>query len=236
MLDVCVVVDVEGFISFRQGNPSWNLWQKFKGKINNLIKGIRYDKNGFEKIYKLTIKKKFPCSFMLVGSLFKPKHNAPRFIDFGYHTLNHKPLTLISDSEMHREIKNISGAKSFSAPMWMIEDAKEPGRIFRALRKEKYKIAVYRGKNDKHESQISKPIIKYGIKCVYTSNWFDGERDFKVMEILNEIVQNSGKNAVYCITTHDFSNKKMKNFQVLISKLKEMEKKGIIKIKNLSQL
>jgi hypothetical protein len=240
MLKVCVVVDVEDFILFKQGNPSWNLWQKFKGKTNNLIKNIRYDKNGFEKIYELIIKERFPCSFMLVGSLFKPKANAPKFIDFGYHTLSHKPLTLISDSELHQEIRNIYNAVSFSAPMWMIEDIENPARIFDALKKQGYKITVYRGINKginrQHENSISKPITKYGIRCIYTSNWFHGEKRGKINKILKEVMQNSEKDAIYCITTHDFSNKSMKNFEFLIKKLKEMQSKGMIKLVNLQQL
>lgn len=240
MLKVCLVVDVEGFISFKQGNPSWNAWQKLKGKINNLVKHFRYDKNGFEKIYELACKNKFPISFMLVGSLFQPEKANHKFIDFGYHTLNHKPLTLISDDELKQEVKNIYNAISFSAPMWMIEDTKNPARIFKELKKQCYKIAVYRGMNrgilNKHENRISKPIVKHGVKCVYTSNWFDGERKQKIQEILKEIMQNAEKDAVYCITTHDFSNKNMENFEFLIKKLKEMQKKGMIKLVNLKQL
>ncbi|MBS3090580.1 hypothetical protein J4433_02295 [Candidatus Pacearchaeota archaeon] len=239
MLKVCVVVDVENFISFKQGNPSWNSWQKLKGRINNLIKDFRYDKNGFEKIYKLAEKEKFPISFMLVGSLFQPE-KSQKFIDFGYHTLSHKPLTLISDAELKEEVKNIYNAKSFSAPMWMIEDSENPSRIFEALKKQKYKITVYRGANNgisnRHENRISKPITKYGIQCVYTSNWFDGERKQKIREILREIMQSSERDAVYCITTHDFSNKNMKNFKFLVKKLKEMQKKGMINIVNMKQL
>lgn len=240
MLKVCVVVDVERFVSFRQGNPSWNYWQRLKGKINNLIKYFRYNKNGFGDIYNLVIKEKFPVTFMLVGSLFAPIKKSQKFIDWGYHTLNHKPLTLISDAEVKEELKNIYGAASFSAPMWMIEDRKNPDRVFNALKKEGYKIAVYRGENEgiknAHVNNISKPIIKRGIKCVYTSNWFDGERKYKIREIMKEIMQNCEKDAVYCITTHDFSNKDMSNFKILIGNLKSMEKNGMIKIVNMRHL
>jgi|GEM_PF-3260409 hypothetical protein len=240
MLKVCVVVDVEGFISFKQGNPAWDSWQRFLGRINNLIKCFRYNKKGFEEIYNLVIKKRFPVTFMLVGSLFAPAKKSPKFIDWGYHTLNHKPLTLISDAELGAETKNIYNAKSFSAPMWMIEDTKNPDRIFNALKKGGYRIIVYRGKNEgiknTHESRISKPIAKYGIACVYTSNWFDGERQYKIKEIIKEIIQNCEKETVYCITTHDFSNKNMGNFEILIDKLKKMEQNGMIKIVNMRQL
>jgi peptidoglycan/xylan/chitin deacetylase (PgdA/CDA1 family) len=239
MLKVCLVIDVEGFISFKQGNPSWNSAQRFKGIINNIIKDFRYDKNGFEKIYNLIVRERFPASFMLVGSMFKPK-KSQKFIDFGYHTLSHKALTLVSDDELHQEIRNIYNATSFSAPMWMIEDAKNPERIFEALKKQGYKIAVYRGINDginrQHENKINKPVMRYGIKCIYTSNWFHGETRKKIREILREIMQNSEKDAVYCITTHDFSNKNLKNLELLIGKLKEMQENRMIKIVNLKEL
>lgn len=240
MLKVCIVVDVEGFLSFKQGNPSWSLFEKFKGLINNLIRYTRYDKNGFDRIYGLVRKYKFPASFMLVGSLFKPKSGSLDYIDWGYHTLNHKPLTLISDYELKEEIKNIYNAVSFSAPMWMIEDVNNPERIFKALKEEGYKIAVYKGKNNgiksMQQSQISDTTKKGGIKCVYQSNWFDGERKYKIKGILRDIINNTEKRAVYCITTHDFSNKNLENFEILIKKLKEMEDKGMIKIVNLKQL
>jgi peptidoglycan/xylan/chitin deacetylase (PgdA/CDA1 family) len=240
MLKVCVVVDVEDFISFKQGNPNWNSWQRFKGKINNLIKYLRYDKNGFERIYKLVVKERFPISFMVVGSIFKPKRKSPKFIDWGYHTLNHKPLTLIRDSELEQEIKNIFGAISFSAPMWMVEDAKNPSRVFKALKKQGYKITIYRGRSNgiknEHENRISKPITKYGIKCLYTSEWFHGETRKKMKTIIKEVMSNSEKDAVYCLTTHDFSNKNLKNFEFLIKKLKEMQDMGMIKIMNLAEI
>lgn len=240
MLKVCMVVDAEDFLSFKQGNPSWNSWQKFKGRINSLIKYIRYDKKGFERIYNLVTRERFPTSFMLVGSLFKPVQGSPGFIDWGYHTLNHKPLTLISDSELKEEVKNIHKATSFSAPMWMIEDAKNPGRVFKELKKQGYKITIYRGQSkgisNIHESRISKPIIKHGMTCVYTTDWFHSETRKRIGKIIREIASNAERDAVYCITTHDFSNKSLKNFEFLIKKLKEMESKGMIKIKNLAQI
>ncbi len=240
MLKVWVVVDVEGFISFKQGNPAWDSWQRLKGRINNLLKCFRYNKKGFEEIYKLAVKEKFPITFMLVGSLFAPIKKSPKFIDWGYHTLNHKPLTLISDDELKEEVKNIYEATSFSAPMWMIEDAKSPDRVFDALEKAGYKTTVYRGKNEgiknAHANSISKPIVKQGIKCVYTSNWFDGERKYKIKGIIKEIIENCEKDAVYCITTHDFSNKNMSNFKILIDSLKKMEQNGMINIVNMGQI
>ena len=55
-------------------------------------------------------------------------------------------------------------------------------------------------------------------------------------EILKEILANSEKDAVYCITAHDFSNKNLENFKLLIQKLKEMQEKGMITIENLRDI
>ena len=124
--------------------------------------------------------------------------------------------------------------------MWMVEDVKNPARIFKILKEEGYKISVYRGKSEgiknMHESKISKPISRYGIKCIYQSNWFDGERKKKIREIIRDISSYYEKNAVYCITTHDFSNKNLGNFMFLIKKLKEMQCSNLVKIVNLKQI
>jgi hypothetical protein len=71
MLKFCLCVDTEKFISFRQGNPEWNSFEKFKGGINNLIKKFRYNENGFSIVYKTALSQQFPITFMLVGKLFK---------------------------------------------------------------------------------------------------------------------------------------------------------------------
>ena len=240
MLRVCIVVDVENFLSLKQGNPRWNSWERFRGKINNLIKNLRYDKKGFDKIYNLIKKEKFPISFMLVGSLFKPREKL-EFIDYGYHTLNHFPLTLIDDKKVERETKNIYSSVSFSPPLWMIEDIKNPERIFRVLKKQKYKIIVYRGTDDglkyNHYDTIKKPEKRQGILCVHKSNDFTGKTSKrKIISIINEVKKNSKKDAVYCITTHDFVHKNLYNFKWLIKSLKRMENQKLIKIINLAQV
>ena len=38
MLRFCLVVDCERFLSFKQGNPRWNRFEKFKGKMKTLSK------------------------------------------------------------------------------------------------------------------------------------------------------------------------------------------------------
>lgn len=239
MLKVCLVVDVEGFISLKQINPMWNSWQKIKGKINYLFRNLRYDKKGFEKIYALCVKYNFPSTFMLTGE-FKPL-GKEKFIDWGYHTLSHKPLTLVNDKELQKEVKNIFNSASFSAPIGLIHDIKNPGRVFIALRKEGYKIAPYRGTMDgikvanKKVSGIEKPIDLYGIKCVYVSSYLlDNAKNWK--EIIKEVKENEDKDAVYCISAHDFNQKNIENFESMIKELKKMEKEKIIEPRNFKQL
>ena len=241
MLKVCIVVDVEGFISLKQKNPMWNFLQRIKAKINYLLRNVKYDKNAFPKIYNLIVKYKFPISFMLVGRLFKPI-SKNHFIDYGYHTLNHKPLIYLSDKEIENEVKNIYNAASFSAPLWMIEEISNPKRIFKALKKEKYKITIYRGrvngkvpvKGDKVLG-IEKPFFRFGLKCVYPSFLLNNKED-EIKKILDDIMNNRKKGGVYCITTHDFIFKNLKNLEILIRILKKMEKQRLIKIVNLRQL
>ena len=172
MLKVCLTIDCEKFISFKQGNPKWGSFERLKGKVNNLIKNIRYNKNGFEVVCKTLVKENFPATMMLVGSLF-PKQEPVKNIEWGYHTLNHLPLTLINDESLQQEVKNIYRAKSFSAPMWMIEDIKAPSRIFSLLKKQGYTHAVYDGENDGiksfHYRAIKMPCKKEGIVCIHLS-------------------------------------------------------------------
>ena len=239
-LKVCVVIDVEGFISLKQTNPRWNSLEKFKGKINNLIKNFRYDKRGFDKIYNLIKKEKFPASFMLVGSLFKPKENFD-FIDYGYHSMNHLPLTLVDDEQVKKETKNIFQASSFSPPLWMVEDIKKPDRIFKISKKQGYKIVVYKRKDDGikcyHHNDIKPLFKKYGILCVHKSNDFTGKTsNRKMTSMIKEIKNHSGKEAVYCITTHDFVHKNLDNFKKVIYSLKKMQENSLIEIVNLAQL
>jgi hypothetical protein len=246
MLKVCIVVDVEDFISFRRKNPEWTWWQNLKLKINSLLAPIRYERQGYEKIYSLVVKESFPISFMLVGSLFRPKEKKS-FIDYGYHTWNHLPLTYINNARVEREVKNIYGCKTFSPPMELIEDPKTPGRILKALKKEGYRICVWAGPTIRDEKEklviikeprkkIASPARNY-IKCVYVSNSFEGTSSLEhLRSIINEVKKNSKKNAVYCLVTHDFRHKNLKNIWYLMQELKKLQEMGKIKIVNLSQL
>ncbi|MFA5020204.1 MAG: hypothetical protein WC533_03835 [Candidatus Pacearchaeota archaeon] len=240
-LKFCLIIDTEDLLMFNQYHPRWRLFDKLKFKLNYLVRNLRYDKNGFQKIYELILSEKFPVSFMLVGSKFKPISNE-KFIDWGYHSYSHKRLTTLSDGELNKEIKNIYKSVSFSAPMWMIEPDKNPSRIFKELEKQGYKIATYRG-SDKdiiektHYYRIAPVVKKYGMKLVYSSASFHGgfSKD-KIDRIKNQILQNSNKEGVYCLATHDFANKDMKNITDIINFVKKLEQEGKIEITNLKEL
>lgn len=239
MLKVCLVVDVEGFISLKQKNPMWNFLDILKSKINYLLRNFRYSEKSYYKIYSLVKKYRFPISLMLTGE-FKPL-GKESFIDYGYHTQNHKPLTFISDKDLDNEIENRYNAISFSAPIGLIHDINEPERVFRKLKEKGYKIIPYRGTMDgakvasKKVGGIDKPINLYGIKGVYVSAYLsDNGTNWK--QIYNEVVKNSKKDAVYLITTHDFVFKKFENLESLLKSLKQLEKQRLIILQNLEQI
>ncbi|MEA3329269.1 MAG: hypothetical protein U9Q06_00815 [Nanoarchaeota archaeon] len=240
-LKFCLVVDVEGFSMFNDLHPRWKLWQKFKFKINYIIKDIKYDKNGFYKLYDFCVSEKFPVSFMLVGSKFKPL-SYEKFVDWGYHTLNHKRLTILNDEELEKEVKNIYNCKSFSAPMWMIENGEKPKRIFNILKKEGYGIAMYRGTDkeiieEKHFLKVLPVKEKYGLKIVNTSNVFHGGFSKERINLIKkDILKNINHDRIYCIATHDFANKNMKNFKEIIYFAKKLKGEGKLKIINLKEL
>ena len=236
MLKFCLVVDTERFISFKQGNPRWNSLEKFKGRINNLIKNFRYNEMGFGIFYNTVLEQKFPVTFMLVGSLFK-QIKSPNFVEWGYHTYNHIPLTLVHDDIVKRQIKNIYKAESFSPPLWMVKDSKNPERIFNFLEKEKYKNIIYKGVDyglkHKHHFSIQKPEKIGKLRLVHVSNTFEGNSSKKhIINLIREIKNNIEKDAVYCLCTHDFTHKNNRNLLKLISFLKLLEKNKKIKIIN----
>ncbi|MFH1249420.1 MAG: hypothetical protein V1660_04675 [archaeon] len=246
MLKVCLVIDVERFISFKQNNPEWNVLQNLKKILAYLLRGFLYDQRGYENTYKIICKHRFPVSFMLVGSLFKPLEKK-NFIDYGYHTYSHKPLTYLPDKKILGEIKNIYNAVSFSAPMNLIDDPLKPDRILKMLKKEGYKIIIWGGstiRNKKNKivvvpsrKNIVEPKTVEGIKCVYISNLFNDKTPKEnIIKMLEEIEQNSGKESVYCITTHEFSHKDTSNLEYIIKRLIELKDQGRIKIVNLRDI
>lgn len=240
-LRVCMVIDTEGFSMFERFHPGWNIWEKFKFLINKRIKNFRYNEKGFRKIYKIILKAKFPVSFMLVGNKFAPI-SKEKFIDWGYHSYSHKRLTNLNDKELDKEIENTYNCISFSAPMWFIENEKNPERIFRKLKKQRYKITIYAG--DDNEIIIGKPVYKlsyvlnkFGLKAISPTRDFNGRTSKKdIINIKKEILANLNKNAVYCLVTHDFSHKNMTNFINILKFIKRLKKEDKIKIVNLGGL
>ncbi|MFA7707431.1 MAG: hypothetical protein WCX73_00615 [Candidatus Pacearchaeota archaeon] len=235
MLKFCLTVDCERFISFKQGNPEWGEFQKIKGRINNLIKSLRYNKKGFELVFNEIERQNFKSNFMIVGKLFRPAPS--KVIEWGYHTLGHLPLTLLSNEEIEKQVKNIYGLVSFTPPMWRVEDLNnpDPGRIFRELKKQRYKSIVYMGVNQGIKSLYNKKIIsperRYGLKCVYVSNYLEGNSSKKhIKDIKKEIINNLNKDAVYLLSTHDFTYRNIKNLREIVIFVKRLEKDKKLKI------
>ena len=236
MLKFWLVVDTEKFISFKQGNPRWNSFERLKGRINGMIKNFRYNESGFDIVYDTILKQKFSTTFMLVGSLFKPI-KSPKFIEWGYHTYNHLPLTLVSDETVKEQIKNIYKAESFSPPLWMVEDIRNQNRIFNFLEKENYKGIIYKGVDyglkHKHSLSIEKPKRRGKLKLIHVSNTFEGNSSKEHMtNLFKEIKNNSDKDAIYCLCTHDFTHRNNRNLLKLINFLRLLESHNKIKIVN----
>jgi len=233
MLKFCLTIDCEGYTMFRQGNPEYTLLQNFKFYINNLIKNFRYNERGFWIFYNEIKKQKFPCTFMLVGRLFRPVEDL-EFVEWGYHTYNHLPLIFLSNENIEKETENIFNVESITAPMWRVEEIRDPSRIFNILKKQRYKNTVYHGKNKGVKSffrkSIRKPEKRFGIKCVYVSNYFEGNWNRKrIIEIKRDILRNLNKEGVYLLSTHDFTHKNSKNLKEIISFVKKLEDRGKIK-------
>lgn len=240
MLKFCLVIDSERFVSFGQINPRWNYLDKIKGKLNSMIKGLRYNYDGFDIVYRNVLENKFPATFMLVGKIFKPMQS-PEFVDWGYHTYNHRPLTLLDDEKVKKEIKNTYKTKSFCPPLWMVESENNPDRIFKMLEKESYKRVIYKGKDKEHADKNNfaiKPLIRRGkLDLIHVSNTFEGNSSKEHMNLLfRDIICNLEKDAVYCVCTHDFTHKNSHNLLKLISFLKSLEKNKKIKINNIKNV
>jgi len=234
MLKFCLTLDCERFTSFSQGNPGWNNWQRLKGRVNNLIKNFRCNLNGFELVYGEIKRQRFPCTFMLVGRLFKPIDDL-EFVEWGYHTKNHLPLTLLSDSVGEGEVENIYSVESITCPMWMVEDRKDPSRIFKILKKNGYENTVYHGPssgvNCFHELSVRPPEIKSGIKCIHVSNWFEGHwPKWRIENIKRDIIKNLNKDAVYLLSSHDFTHKNLRNLKSIMGFVRNLEREGLVKI------
>lgn len=234
MLKFCMTIDCERFTSFSQGNPEWGFWGKFKFFINKRLRNIRYNEKGFEIFYKTILDEKFPCTFMLVGKLFRPIEEK-EFIEWGYHTYNHLPLNLIREEKLKEEVRNILHCKSITGPMWRIEDIRNPDRIFKELKNHGYENTVYHGVCNKNKTVYTKrvvpPEMRYGIRCFWVSNYFEGNWSKKRMRnIEKDILRNIHSEGVYLLTTHDFTHKNTENLKRIIWFVRKLEEEGKLKI------
>jgi peptidoglycan/xylan/chitin deacetylase (PgdA/CDA1 family) len=176
---------------------------------------------------------------MLVGNLFKPIEDL-EFVEWGYHTYNHLPLIFLSEKRVLEEVKNRYELKSITAPMWRIEDTKDPSRIFNILKKEGYKNTVFHGVNKGIRSffhkEVRTPENKFGIKCVHVSNYFEGNwNKKKINEVKRDILKNLDTEGVYLLTTHDFTHKNTNNLKELIYFVRRLEKEKRLNIVKLNE-
>lgn len=156
---------------------------------------------------------------------------------FGLHGFAHEALTLekkeVIDSIIKAGIKAAKEIgvkiKSFGAPFEMIEDIKEPNKIFNILTKYKIKETQYSGKDDGlkilRKFDIKKTFKKENLQFFWISNYIEGTFSNKKMKnIIEEIEKNKNEDKTYVLTTHDFTWKNAKKLDLLIKKLKN---KGI---------
>jgi hypothetical protein len=241
MLKVILTVDCEKFISFRQISPRWGRFEKFKGRINSLIKKFRYNENGFDIVYSTFAEKNVPVTLMLVGKIFSPK-KSPKFISWGYHTLNHLPLTLLEEDLIRKEVKNVYRLRNFCAPLWMIEDVNSPEKVFDVLREEEYKNIIYKGeddgpKNHSHKLNISRVIKRNGLNLLWVSNNFEGNSSEEhLKKVMDEIEKHHNEDKIYLLTTHDFTHKDNKNLVRVLDFLKKLEEKNKIRIESMENI
>ena len=180
---------------------------------------------------------------------FIEKEMKESYFDLGLHAFSHEALTLESEEIVESCVKaaakaaNTIGIKpiSFGAPFNMIEDIKEPEKVYTALKKNGIKITRFVGKEDglksNHNVAIKPQTKKFGLKIVHASHYFEGNSPPQLInKILREIDNSVGKNVVYCLCTHDFTHKDTRRLGAIVKKVLQLEKNGKIKIVNMRQL
>jgi len=173
------------------------------------------------------------------------------YFDLGLHAFSHEALTLESKESVNSIIESaVRSAKSlgikpvsFGAPFNMIEDVKEPEKVYSVLKKNGIKIVrfagVENGLNQRHEVAIRKPFMKYGLKAVQVSHYFEGNSSKSLIRrILREMslavkLQNG---EVYCLNTHDFTHRNISNLRVITDYALRLQKEDKIEIVNMSGL
>lgn len=174
-----------------------------------------------------------------------------KFFDLGLHAFSHEALTLESKESIDKIVgASVKAAKScgikpvsFGAPFNMIEDVAEPEKVYSALRRNGIKIVrfggIEGGLKQMHEVSIKKPFVKYGLKSIHVSHYFEGNSPKKLIrKILMEISQtaSSGKDVVYCLNTHDFTHRNISNLKAITDYALRLQREGKIEIVNMRQL
>lgn len=185
---------------------------------------------------------------LYLGDFIEGEMKEPYF-DLGLHAFTHESLTLESkdvvDSCIESAIKaaKLVGVKpvSFGAPFNMIEDIKDPKKVYSALKKNGIKIVRFVGKEyglkQMHKDSVRNLFKKGGLKAVQVSHYFEGNSSLSLIrKILGEIKGSIGKEIIYCLGTHDFTHKNTNNLQMIIKLVLRLEEEGKIKIVNMKQL
>lgn len=169
---------------------------------------------------------------LYLGDFIEKEMKSVPFFEFGLHGFAHEALTLEKKEVVEEIIKEgiISASKvgvkitSFAAPFNMIEDIKEPNKIFNILKKYKIKNIQYAGKDDGlkslhgfHSGGIKKKkgLILYGVDFS-----LDGTDDYKKIKEVIKQIRNSKKSRIV-IMTHDFTWKDLNKFEFLIKNIRK---------------
>lgn len=226
---IALCVDTESLVWFKP-SPLFGFKEKVIWNINKL-RNYRYAKglDGFWNLYETSVRFQIPITFFCVEEirmkLSAILYNIPH-IELGSHSVTHECLLGMSDKQLEFEFDGISElvpCDSFAAPMNMIEDINQPERVYSLLKDKDIKIIRYVGtdnfqfKQQYHQDSISPIEIRYGVKCVHGSIYFEGKSNQQhINKVIDMIHQSStlGDEYILCISMHDFTftTKGLENF------------------------
>jgi len=180
---------------------------------------------------------------LYLGDFIEENMKVP-FFCLGIHSFSHESYTLEDEDVIFKSIRaavisarNLDvNVEVFDAPFNMIEDIKNPEKIFNVLKNNGIKVVAYSGKDDHlrklREYKVSRPIEKYGLVALHISNYVEGTFNSKKLNnILNDMEKYLDKNVVYVLGTHDFTWRNLKNMKRIIDRVMDWERKGFVKIK-----
>lgn len=187
-------------------------------------------------------------SGLYAGDFIEKEMKVP-FFDLGLHAFAHESLTLEKKETVKESIESAVKASksigikpiSFGAPFNMIEDSRDPKRIYSILKKSGIRIIRYAGTEEglrqNHFVAIKKPFKIGGLTAIHVSHYFEGNSSLNhIKKIIKEIKEASNKDVIYCLNTHDFTHKDTRNLQIIINKVLELEQEGKLKIVSMKQI